>query len=491
VLDTITVRARGDKVESPVRAGVNPQAVEDKRVTDEEFERIIATESFAKYYAFAVEHVAHDNGEYLEETRGEWRFFDTGSDPVELTNTLQGQGTGWCTAGTATATKQLAQGNFHIYYSLNKLGVPTIPRVAIYRKGGHISEVRGVAYKQNLDPYILPRVKEKLGDFGEDGQKYQQAFADTEHLADIHVKHSAGEELTPDELRFLYQLDSNITGFGHEEDPRINKIIFSRDGKKDIETIFGTTEPNELVSIFCGSEQLQRGSASNFLMQLDHLNHHSLELLMKNGYAWFVAGNINRKFNSPDYVKVAAALIQMGDEELANGNEYTRYYRLLIENLPNFNRLDHARLIEQLLKRDEASGVLQYLHHFQGINHITLVEQVLETEDGGLWLATYLPHLHGVNHTHIMRKLLERDELHLVAEKVHNFTGINHVRLAKLLIDRGEHYWLERNLENFEGLTPEIIAAAKNGTDLAGVRFEKVKLKTSELLDDMYWKLFR
>jgi hypothetical protein len=310
-------------------------------------------------------------------------------------------------------------------------------------------------------------------------------------LADIHAKHNAGEALTPEELRFLYQLDSNITGFGHEDDPRVNELISSRDYKKDIEAMFGVTEPNECVAIFLESKTLQGGNAQAFLMQLEHLNQHSLELLLNNGYAWFVCENISRKFDSPDYVKVAAELLKKGDEELAGGKEYTHYYRILVENLPNFNRLDHSRLIEQLLKREEESVVLEYLHHFQNINHITLVEQVLKLKFGGLWLATYLSNLHGVNHTYIMRRLLERDELHLVAECLPNFKGVNHVRLAKLLIDRGEGYWLERNLGHFKGLGPDIVTAARHGTDLAGIRFEKVKQKTLKLIDDMYWRLYK
>ena len=47
-----------------------------------------------------------------------------------------------------------------------------------------------------------------------------------------------GLELTVEELRFLYEIDSNIIGFGYGKDPRINEIINTRGKIRDLAFIF-------------------------------------------------------------------------------------------------------------------------------------------------------------------------------------------------------------------------------------------------------------
>ncbi len=60
-------------------------------------------------------------------TEGHWVKYEQGSDHVPLVISLQGHGTGWCTAGESTAKLQLKAGDFYVYYSLDGDGQPTIP----------------------------------------------------------------------------------------------------------------------------------------------------------------------------------------------------------------------------------------------------------------------------------------------------------------------------------------------------------------------------
>lgn len=133
---------------NPVQPGQNKNAEEGKLVSDKDFNQILSSKNFAKYYAFAIEHVASDNSELFKITEGEWRVFPQGSDPKELTATLQGHGTGWCTAEEGTADSHLKMGALHVYYSENELGEAKIPRLAIYVVDDKLVEVRGVAYEQ-------------------------------------------------------------------------------------------------------------------------------------------------------------------------------------------------------------------------------------------------------------------------------------------------------------------------------------------------------
>ena len=55
-------------------------------------------------------------------------------------------------------------------------------------------------------------------------------------------------ELTLDELKFLYEVDSKIEGFGYEKDPRINEIKNKRNIKKDCALIFDVKEEEVALS---------------------------------------------------------------------------------------------------------------------------------------------------------------------------------------------------------------------------------------------------
>ena len=59
---------------------------------------------------------------------GEWKKFDQGSDPKELTKTIRGKGTGWCTAGEQTAKTQLLAGDFYVFYSKDDKKEAKIPK---------------------------------------------------------------------------------------------------------------------------------------------------------------------------------------------------------------------------------------------------------------------------------------------------------------------------------------------------------------------------
>ena len=235
VVDAIEKKIHKQEIENPVQEGENQYAQEKRLISDEEFQELLSTENFAKYYAFAIEHITADSSELYKITEGEWIKFEQGSDPKLLTESIQGHGTGWCTAGESTAAAQLKQGDFYVYFSKNNLGEVKIPRLAIRMEEDSIAEVRGVAPEQNIDPYIAPVLEEKMGEFGEEGEEYRKKSEDMKRLTEIDKKHNAGEELGKEDLHFLYELDKPIEGFGYKKDPRIKNLIDSRNNpNKDI-----------------------------------------------------------------------------------------------------------------------------------------------------------------------------------------------------------------------------------------------------------------
>ena len=200
--------------------------------TDPEFKKYLDGENFAKLYAFAIDKVTPATESALTDTRGEWVKYRQGRDHLPLVNSLQGHGTGWCTAGESTAKVQLEAGDFYVYYSFDGNGKPNVPRAAIRMQGENIAEVRGIAGEQNLDPYIAPIVETKMKEFP-DGAQYEKKSADMKLLTAIENKTKKGEPLSKDDLIFLYEINAPIEGFGYQKDPRIKELRDQRNPKED------------------------------------------------------------------------------------------------------------------------------------------------------------------------------------------------------------------------------------------------------------------
>jgi len=219
---------------------VNKENISDEE-DNPEFQELLQGMNFGKLYAYAIEKVTPAEENELLNTKGEWVKYLQDSDHMPLVRSLQGHGTGWCTAGETTAKSQLQGGDFYVYYSYDKQGDSTIPRVAIRMEDSSITEVRGIAHEQNLDSHIGDVVNEKLKEFP-DGKAYQKKVADMKRLTEIDKKHKAEEELEKDDLRFLYEIDAKIEGFGYEADPRIQEVLAGRDIKSDISYAIGCSK---------------------------------------------------------------------------------------------------------------------------------------------------------------------------------------------------------------------------------------------------------
>ena len=209
------------------------------------FEQHLMKEDFAKLYAWANELMNPVPEHLLPVTEGEWRKFSQNSDGHALVQTIHGKGTGWCTAGENTAHKQLQGGDFHCYYTLDDDGKPTIPRIAIRMEQGKIAEVRGIAYKQNLDPYMSEVLATKLEEFP-DKEQYLKKDRDMKCLTDIERKTKEKESLTKEDLEFLYEMKSQIEGFGYQKDPRIQEMRNGRNLNEDLSILFDCT-PDQIA----------------------------------------------------------------------------------------------------------------------------------------------------------------------------------------------------------------------------------------------------
>jgi len=192
---------------------------------DEERQKLVIHGGFAGLYADSIRRLQESvKKEHASTTEGRWVKYDQGTSGSTLADTLTGYNTGWCVAGAPTAEGYLEKGDFYVYYSNDQTGTPAIPRAAIaVSENLSVTEVRGVLPGQNLEPEMTEIVQHQLDTLPE-GDKYFHKVSDMRRVTALEQQMTHGQSLPPEDLRFLYELDREIEGFGWENDPRIETL---------------------------------------------------------------------------------------------------------------------------------------------------------------------------------------------------------------------------------------------------------------------------
>ena len=222
--------------------------LKDKK-SEEDIKQALSTGNFKLLYEYVIKQSLFREEQQSNSTDGKWIKYEQGSDYNILRNSLQGYYTGWCTAaGENFAKDQLEDGDFYVYYTLDENGDAKVPRIAIRMDGKNkIGEIRGISGKQNMEPEMMPILEEKLKEFP-DRDKYLKKEHDMKLLTLIDKKVNNNIELNLGELKFLYEIDDKISGFGFMEDPRIKEIKSKRNIKRDYSIIFNIKEEDVALS---------------------------------------------------------------------------------------------------------------------------------------------------------------------------------------------------------------------------------------------------
>ena len=213
-----------------------PMPNTSSQLDDAAFQKLIQTENFSKIYTQFLIEMPEYCTEGLKEIRGQWVLYPQGSDAKQLVASLKGYPLEWCIVDEQTVQNYLSGGDMHLYYSLDEEGHPKVPRVVIRVEDDQVVEIRGIAPDQNGDPYIAGIVLQKLNEFP-DGPDYYKKVADMKRLTALETRHKAGLKLSTADLRFLYELDDSIEGFGYQRDPRIDVIKKARNIEEDAQII--------------------------------------------------------------------------------------------------------------------------------------------------------------------------------------------------------------------------------------------------------------
>mgnify|MGYP000850877399 CR=1 FL=1 len=120
---------------------------------------------------------------------------------------------------------------------------------------GKVAEVSGLNEGQAVEDALVPIVKKKALSLP-GGEKYLQKFDDKQALIRLDKKMEKGEDLTKEELSFLYELDRPIATLDtyNEEDPRIPElkekygIEYALEKGVDANKMAARLEPLELAS---------------------------------------------------------------------------------------------------------------------------------------------------------------------------------------------------------------------------------------------------
>ena len=215
-----------------------------QRVKDDNKDSVARTEfdkKFPTLYAELIQKSLAAQIEGKESIQGQWMKYEQGDTAAaeKLFQSLEGKGTGWCTAGRSTAEAQIDSGDFYVYYTNDSSGEPNQPRLAVRMDGtDRIGEVRGILPHQNVEPLMQEILDKKLGEFGTEADVYRKKSEDMRLLTTLERKQEKGEPFTKEELTFLYEIKSKIEGFGYGTDPRISEMRNQRDFKQDIAMIF-------------------------------------------------------------------------------------------------------------------------------------------------------------------------------------------------------------------------------------------------------------
>ena len=256
---------------------------------EEDIKQALSTGNFKLLYEYVIKQSFLKGEHQSNSDDGKWIKYEQGSDYNILRDSLQGYYTGWCTAaGENFAKSQLAGGDFYVYYSLDEHGEAKVPRISIRMDGkDKIGEIRGIADNQNMEPEMMPILEEKLKEFP-NRDKYLKKEHDMKLLTLIDKKVNNNIELNVDELKFLYEINSKIEGFGYRKDPRIEEIKSKRNCRKDYAYLFNIKEEEVALSQEEWKKSPDKFKVLNDNLDLSHYNNLDNIVLPK-----YISGNLN------------------------------------------------------------------------------------------------------------------------------------------------------------------------------------------------------
>ena len=235
--------------------GVDKEDWLSKHSDDEKLVSLVKSANFPKLYAKELldTKVILKTPERAEDVHGDWFEYKLG-DEEEIADLAEG--TRWCVVDPNVAHNYLTYGQFinpgednnyddddwedddqteypEAKFIIFRLEDPNSP--GVYASNGSasirldpdgmVAEVSGLGEGQAIEDALVPTVKKKTLSLP-GGEKYLQKFDDKQTLIRLDKKMKKGQDLTKEELSFLYELDRPIATLDtyNRRDPRIPEL---------------------------------------------------------------------------------------------------------------------------------------------------------------------------------------------------------------------------------------------------------------------------
>ena len=310
--------------------GIDKEDWLSKNSDDEKLVSLVKSANFPKLYAKELvdTKVILKTPERTEDVHGDWFEYKLG-DEEEISNLAEG--TRWCVVdpnvahnylvygeyGHSRSTRADEESNSKAKFIIFRLEDPNAPGIfasngsASIRldPNGKVAEISGLNEGQAVEDALVPIVKEKTLSLP-GGEKYLQKFDDKQALIRLDKKMEKGEDLTKEELSFLYELDRPIATLDtyNEEDPRIPELKEKYDLEYALEK---GVDANKMVASLdsCNIAKnldtlLEHGADIN--NTVNHMKAYdiakNLDSLLKQG------ANINNTINNMDSYRIAKNL---------------------------------------------------------------------------------------------------------------------------------------------------------------------------------------
>ncbi|MDO4611298.1 MAG: hypothetical protein Q4B34_00305 [Candidatus Saccharibacteria bacterium] len=216
-----------------------------ERQTEEQDDRLkslIQSGNFNKIYSkFLLERkVIIKTPERTEDVHGDWVEYNPG-DEENLAKAADG--TPWCVASPSVGRSYLEKGKDGNQYNdsnpdskakfiLFRLQDPATGQLADNACAsirldvdGNVAEISGLNDGQALEDSLVPIAEEKVRSLP-GGEEFLQKFADKKQLIALDQKMQNGEDLTKEELEFLYEVNRPIATLDNfNADPRVGELL--------------------------------------------------------------------------------------------------------------------------------------------------------------------------------------------------------------------------------------------------------------------------
>lgn len=367
----------------------------EKHPEDEKLSVLVKSGNFNKLYSKELldAKTIMKTPERTEDIQGDWFEYKLG-DEEQISRLAEG--TRWCIADPHTANNYLRSGTcrnngaeedydddnkarffiFRLKTDQSKDGYADNGSASI-RLGpdGNVAEVSGLNDGQAIEDALVPIVQEKVLSLP-GGEKYNQSFKDKQELIRLDKKMQENQDLTEEELEFIYEINRNIVTLDtyNGSDPRLKELknkyniqyILDHDIEIDFNKLAKSMRPSDIVDnldtlISHGvdidvNKLVKRMDSSDIAENLDALINHGVDI------------DVNELVERTDYDGIARSL----DTLINHGADIDvtelvkKMHRFdIVENLDTL--IKHGVDADILVKRMDPSGIADNLDAI--INH--------------------------------------------------------------------------------------------------------------------------